>query len=75
MTDAEWEAVGGLLPVPACLNGKGGQPEGYCHRQMIDAIRCLVAGGITWRAMSADFTPAVDRDLGGRVGGGGGGHR
>ncbi|WP_261994763.1 transposase [Streptomyces sp. ME109] len=31
------------------------RPEGYCHRQMLDAIRCLVAGGISWRAMPADF--------------------
>ncbi|MFE7527711.1 IS5 family transposase [Kitasatospora sp. NPDC057542] len=60
MTDAEWAAVRDLLPVPAWLNGKGGQPEGYCHQQMIDAIRYLVAGGITWRAMPADF-PAWDR--------------
>lgn len=50
----------GLLPVPAWMNGKGGQPEGYCHRQMIDAVRYLVAGGIPWRAMPADF-PTWDR--------------
>ncbi|MET7498623.1 IS5 family transposase [Streptomyces sp900116325] len=55
MTDAEWAAVRPLLPVPAWLEGKGGQPEGYCHRQMLDAIRYLVAGGISWRAMPADF--------------------
>ncbi|WP_373430527.1 IS5 family transposase [Streptomyces sp. B3I8] len=46
--------------VPAWLEGRGGQPEGYCHRQMLDAIRCLVAGGISWRAMPADF-PAWGR--------------
>ncbi|QLH25435.1 IS5 family transposase [Streptomyces sp. Rer75] len=60
MTDAEWAEVRGLLPVPGWLEGRGGQPEGYCHRQMIDAIRYLVAGGITWRAMPGDF-PAWDR--------------
>lgn len=32
----------------------------YCHRQMLDAIRYLVAGGILWRAMPADF-PAWGR--------------
>lgn len=51
MTDAEWAAVRPLLPVPAWLEGKGGQPEGYCHRQMLDAIRYLVAGGISYRAV------------------------
>ncbi|MEO3853247.1 IS5 family transposase [Streptomyces sp. B8F3] len=60
MTDAEWAVVRGLLPVPAWMNGKGGRPEGYCHRQMIDAIRYLVDNGIKWRAMPADF-PAWDR--------------
>jgi transposase len=60
MTDAEWVEVRPLLPVPAWLEGRGGRPEGYCHRQIIDAIRYLVAGGITWRAMPADF-PAWDR--------------
>jgi hypothetical protein len=29
--------------------------EGYCHRHLLDAIRYLVAGGISWRAMPADF--------------------
>jgi hypothetical protein len=36
MTDAEWAVVRASLPVPGWLEGRGGQPEGYCHRQMID---------------------------------------
>ncbi|MCM2392518.1 IS5 family transposase [Streptomyces albipurpureus] len=60
MTDAEWAGVRAALPVPGWLEGRGGQPEGYCHRQMVDAVRYLVAGGITWRSMPADF-PAWDR--------------
>ncbi|MER5228296.1 transposase [Streptomyces flaveus] len=42
-------AGAGLAP------GPGGQSEGYCHRQMLDAIRYLVAGGISWRATPVDF--------------------
>ena len=57
MTDAEWEAVRPLLPVPGWLRGRGGQPEGYCHRAMLDAIRYLVDNGIKWRAMPVDFPP------------------
>ena len=57
MTDAEWAVVRDAVPVPAWMNGRGGQPEGYCHRQMLDAVRYLVAGGITWRSMPADFPP------------------
>lgn len=60
MSDAEWAVVRDALPVPGWLEGRGGQPESYCHRQMVDAVRYLVAGGITWRAMPADF-PAWDR--------------
>ncbi|MEU6974348.1 IS5 family transposase [Kitasatospora aureofaciens] len=60
MTDAEWSEIRDLLPVPAWMNGRGGQPEAYCHRQMLDAIRYLVDNGIKWRAMPADF-PAWDR--------------
>ncbi|MEY9872854.1 hypothetical protein ABH931_002331 [Streptacidiphilus sp. MAP12-33] len=55
MTDAEWAEVRASLPVPGWLEGRGGQPEGYCHRQMIDAVRYLVDNGIKWRAMPADF--------------------
>ncbi|MGW1729382.1 transposase [Streptomyces sp. NPDC002306] len=60
MSDAEWAVVREAMPVPGWLEGRGGQPERYCHRQMIDAVRYLVAVGITWRAMPADF-PAWDR--------------
>ena len=55
MTDAEWAAVRPLLPVPAWFQGRDGRPEGYCHRQLLDAIRYLAAGGISCRAMPADF--------------------
>lgn len=43
MTDAEWVAVRDLLPVPGWLRGKGGQPEGYCHRQIRGNSRHLMA--------------------------------
>ncbi|MFF9757917.1 IS5 family transposase [Streptomyces sp. NPDC014344] len=57
MTDAEWAVVRPLLPVPGWLRGRGGQPEAYCHRQILDAVRYLVDNGIKWRAMPADFPP------------------
>ncbi|MCX4515802.1 IS5 family transposase [Streptomyces sp. NBC_01619] len=60
MSDAEWAVVRDALPVPAWLEGRGGQPEGYCHRQMLDAVRYTVDNGIKWRSMPADF-PAWDR--------------
>ncbi|MFI0187420.1 transposase [Streptomyces sp. NPDC017082] len=60
MSDAEWAVVRDAIPVPGWLEGRGGQPESCCHRQMVDAVRYLVAGGIIWRAMPTDF-PAWDR--------------
>jgi transposase len=57
MTDAEWAEVRPLLPVPGWMRGRGGQPEAYCHRAILDAIRYLVDNGIKWRAMPVDFPP------------------
>lgn len=57
MTDADWAVVRPLLPVPGWLRGRGGQPEAYCHRAILDAIGYLVDNGIKWRAMPADFPP------------------
>ncbi|MYV48830.1 transposase, partial [Streptomyces sp. SID2888] len=51
MTDEEWARVLPLLPVPGWMRGRGGRPEVYCHRAMLDAIRYLVDNGIKWRAM------------------------
>ncbi len=43
MTVAEWQVVRAALPVPAWLEGRGGRPESYCHRIMID--QCHVVKG------------------------------
>ncbi|MFG2827372.1 transposase [Streptomyces sp. NPDC048434] len=37
--------------------GRGGQPEAYCHRAMLDAIRYLVENGSKRRAMPGNFPP------------------
>lgn len=55
LTDAEWQQVRDALPTPRWLEGRGGRPESYCHRIMVDAVFYLVDGGIKWRAMPADF--------------------
>ncbi|MHC5909248.1 IS5 family transposase, partial [Streptomyces sp. S6] len=39
------------------MRGRGGRPEVYCHRAILDAIRYLVDNGIKWRAMPVDFPP------------------
>lgn len=51
MTDAEWARVLPLLPVPGWMRGRGGRPEAYCHRAMLDAIRYLVDNWIKWQVI------------------------
>lgn len=46
MTEAEWQVTRPLLPIPAWLEGRGGRPEGYCHRVMLDAVHYVVDNGV-----------------------------
>lgn len=46
MSDEQWQVIRPLLPVPTWMEGRGGRPEGYCHRVMLDAIFYVVDGGI-----------------------------
>ncbi|MFI5749025.1 hypothetical protein ACIBBE_24535 [Streptomyces sp. NPDC051644] len=47
----EWAAVRPLLPVPAWLRSRGGQPEGYCHHATLERSAYLVDSGIKWWLM------------------------
>ncbi|MFD0564644.1 IS5 family transposase [Kitasatospora saccharophila] len=40
---------------PGLAERQGGRPEGYCHRQLIDAVRYLVAEGVRWASLPVDF--------------------
>ncbi|WP_406729937.1 IS5 family transposase [Streptomyces sp. GD-15H] len=57
LTDAEGQVIRPLLPVPAWFRGRGGRPEGYCHRVMPDAVRYVVDNGVKWANLPADFPP------------------
>ena len=37
------------------MESRGGRPEGYCCRDMIDAVRYVVDNGGKWKAMPRDF--------------------
>lgn len=56
-TDAEWQLIEPLLPVPACETPSGGRPEKYARRDIVDAIRYLVRTGCQWRAIPHDLPP------------------
>ena len=55
LTDAQWAAIAPLIPIPAWIRGRGGRPEGYCHREMIDAVLYVDDNGTKWRALPVDF--------------------
>lgn len=57
MTDAEWAAIRPLLPTPSWLEGRGGQPEGYCHRQSAypPSLRARKTSGSSTRSTMRDY--------------------
>lgn len=55
LTDAQWAAIAGLIPVPTWIGGRGWRPEGCCHREMIDAMLYINDNGTKWRALPVDF--------------------
>ncbi|MFG2987399.1 transposase [Streptomyces sp. NPDC048258] len=57
MSEAEWQIAREALPVPARFEGRGGRPEGYCHRVMLDVIRYVVDNGVKWANLPRDFPP------------------
>ena len=55
LADAQWAVLAPLIPVPGWIRGRGGRPEGYCHREMIDAVLYVDDNGAKWRALPVDF--------------------
>ncbi|MGX4694746.1 transposase [Streptomyces sp. JNUCC 63] len=55
MTDAEWAVVRDMIPVPVGGEGRGGRPEKYCHRDILDAIRYVVDNGVKWPVLPVDY--------------------
>ena len=59
VTDAQWAVLEPLLPPPGNTAGRGGRPEKYPRRIILDAIFSVVGGGIAWRQLPGDFPPAM----------------
>jgi putative transposase len=53
LTDGEWAVIAPLLPSPK----RRGQPRIHPLREIINAIRYVLRGGIAWRALPHDFPP------------------
>lgn len=56
VSDEQWVVLESLLPRPACEVGPG-RPEVHPRRMILDAIFYLVAEGVRWRAIPAEFPP------------------
>ncbi|MCX5357088.1 transposase [Streptomyces mirabilis] len=54
-SDLEWVLLERLLPTPSCQTPKGGAPEKWPRRRVVDAIRYITDNGAKWRALPADF--------------------
>ncbi|HEU4542066.1 MAG TPA: transposase [Jiangellaceae bacterium] len=57
MTDGQWALLAPLLPAAGSTGGRGGRPEKWDRRLVLDAIFYLARGGIAWRALPVDFPP------------------
>jgi transposase len=53
LTDAEWAILKPLIPAPK----PGGRPPRHERREIVNAIRYVVRGGIAWRALPHEYPP------------------
>ena len=53
LTDAQWARLEPLLPAVR----PGGRPRAHPLREVVDALRSGLRGGIAWRALPHDYPP------------------
>jgi len=53
LSDAQWMRLEPLLPPVR----PGGRPRAHPLREIIDALRYVLRGGIAWRALPHDYPP------------------
>ena len=53
LSDAQWMRLEPLLP----LRRPGGRPRAHPLREIVDALRYVLRGGIAWRALPHDYPP------------------
>lgn len=51
LADAEWAALAPLVPPVK----PGGRPRAHPDRDLVDAMRYVLRGGIAWRALPHDY--------------------
>ena len=53
LTDTEWTILKPLIPAPK----PGGRPPRHDRREIVNAIRYVLRGGIAWRALPHEYPP------------------
>lgn len=53
LTDAQWARLEPMLPPVR----PGGRPRAHPPREVVDALRYVLRGGIAWRALPHDYPP------------------
>lgn len=53
LTDARWAILEPLVPAPK----PGGRPAPHARREIVDAMRYVLRGGIAWRLLPHEFPP------------------
>lgn len=53
LTDAEWAILAPLIPAPKPV----GRPPHHDRRDLVNAMRYVLRGGIAWRAMPHEYPP------------------
>lgn len=57
ISDEEWSYLDPLLPAPKCGTTRGGRPQEFPTREIVNGIRYVLRTGCAWRLMPHDLPP------------------
>ena len=57
LTHQEWEILEPLLPRPKSGTSRGGRPQQYPTREIVNGIRYVLRSGCAWRLLPHDLPP------------------
>jgi transposase len=57
IADGEWIYLEALLPAARCGTSRGGRPQEFATREIVNGIRYVLRTGCAWRLMPHDLPP------------------